>query len=291
MCIRDSEYAGRAGYSVGEAAAFFDSLSRLSDRSGQQIPSWMSSHPDPGERSQTILQFGREQASSGVVGIVEQSRYYDMVNGMAVGVDPRQGFTEGNVFYHPALGFSFAVPSGWVLQNEANSVMMADEGRKALMAFSFSSASSPESAAHAFASELQGVEVSRSSQRINGLEAFVVELEVPKEEAPMMVHYTCVAYRDQVYSFMGYCSSADYESYRLSFGSIGNSFEQVKDSAILNRQPVLLSIGPARRTAKFSELLPDSLPDGLDALSLAIMNQLNLDTVVERGQLLKLPAE
>lgn len=44
------EYAAKTGYAAAEGAAFFTSLKRISERSGQALPNLLSTHPDPGER-------------------------------------------------------------------------------------------------------------------------------------------------------------------------------------------------------------------------------------------------
>ena len=43
-------YSEFAGYDAAEGAAFFVALQRLGAQSGQSVPSFLSTHPDPGER-------------------------------------------------------------------------------------------------------------------------------------------------------------------------------------------------------------------------------------------------
>lgn len=49
------QYAAREGYDAAEGAEFFRSLQRISEQQGAILPSWQATHPDPGEREQTIL--------------------------------------------------------------------------------------------------------------------------------------------------------------------------------------------------------------------------------------------
>ncbi len=44
-------YAEFAGYDATQASRFFVSLQRLGERSGQSVPNFLSTHPDPGERA------------------------------------------------------------------------------------------------------------------------------------------------------------------------------------------------------------------------------------------------
>ena len=48
------EYAAMTGFTAAEGAEFFTSLKRISEQSGQSIPTMMSTHPDPGERENRI---------------------------------------------------------------------------------------------------------------------------------------------------------------------------------------------------------------------------------------------
>src|SRR5690606_24269632 len=43
------EYAALNHYEAAEGAHFFETLKRISESAGQEIPSFLSSHPDPGE--------------------------------------------------------------------------------------------------------------------------------------------------------------------------------------------------------------------------------------------------
>jgi predicted Zn-dependent protease len=48
------EYAALVGYQTEEAAEFFRSLRRIGEEQQQGLPTWMSTHPDPGEREQSM---------------------------------------------------------------------------------------------------------------------------------------------------------------------------------------------------------------------------------------------
>ena len=99
-------YAEFAGYDAAEAARFFRSLDRLSAQSGS-IPSFLSTHPDPGEREQTIPQLAA-QYDTGTA--VNAPQYLQQIDGIVLGTNPRQGFTENGRFYHPDLRFRVRLP-------------------------------------------------------------------------------------------------------------------------------------------------------------------------------------
>ncbi|HDZ40219.1 MAG TPA: hypothetical protein ENH59_00850 [Bacteroidetes bacterium] len=59
--------------------------------------------------------------------------YLQMIDGIVYGEDPRQGFVEGNTFYHPDLKFRFSSPAGWKFENLPAQVNMAPPDGKALL--------------------------------------------------------------------------------------------------------------------------------------------------------------
>src|SRR5690606_16758942 len=94
-------YAEFAGYDASEAAAFFRSLERLSAQSGA-LPTFLSTHPSPSEREQTIPQLAAEYDTGVEIGRAE---FLGEIEGIVLGTNPRQGFEEGGRFYHPDLEF------------------------------------------------------------------------------------------------------------------------------------------------------------------------------------------
>src|SRR5688572_32226166 len=48
------------------------------------------------------------------------------------GEDPKGGYLENNVFYHPVLKFQFAAPQNWAYQNSPSQVQLASKDGKAL---------------------------------------------------------------------------------------------------------------------------------------------------------------
>ena len=96
------EYAAKSNYKASEGAKFFGTLRRLSDQSGQSIPTWQSTHPDPSAREQRIPQLAQKWKSEGYeMNKVDSDEYMQQLDNIVFGDNPRQGFTENGVFYHP----------------------------------------------------------------------------------------------------------------------------------------------------------------------------------------------
>src|SRR5699024_8408509 len=113
------EYAAKQGYAAGEGAGFFVALRRLSAQSGQSIPNWLSSHPDPSERAHTIPSLAKKWRQKGY-DLTEKGtdQYMQEIENIIYGENPRQGFTRNGYFYHPGLAFKFPYPDSWTVVNQ-----------------------------------------------------------------------------------------------------------------------------------------------------------------------------
>ncbi|PSQ84826.1 MAG: peptidase M48 [Bacteroidetes bacterium QS_3_64_15] len=291
------EYAVRAGYEAAEGAEFFESLERVQEQSDQSIPTWQSTHPDPGARKQTIPKLAQkwktkvEQPATAM----NQEAYYASLTNVVLGKNPRQGFTEEGVFYHPELAFRFSVPRRWTVQNQRRQVAIVHPDQAAYMVFRFSESDTPEAAARAFAGQ-DGVTVrERRRAPVNGNDAqrVVAQAQTQQGETVRLLTYF-IAYGDHVYEFQGLTTADRYDTYRRDFEESMTSFARLADSEKLNVQPTRLVIDSTERREPFRAFVDKSideraLPGEMTRADLAIINQLALSETVTPDRPLKLP--
>ena len=127
------EYSSKIGYDAHKMADFFNVLNKMnqtSDNAG--IPSFMSTHPDPGDRYTAVNQKATEwQLKLKYPSYnVNPDSYLRLIDGIVYGDDPRQGYVEGNTFYHPEMKFKFSIPVGWALENSPVQVRMVPKDRE-----------------------------------------------------------------------------------------------------------------------------------------------------------------
>jgi predicted Zn-dependent protease len=287
------EYATRVGYDAAEGSKFFESLKRIQKQGDQSIPTWQSTHPDPGAREETIVDLARdwEQKVSSTGGRVAQDRYYDHLEGMVLGSNPRNGFERDDIFYHPDLEFRFPVPGGWTVQNQPAQVALIQPDQQAFVVFDIAEESTADAAVQALGGQ-EGVSVlTRRSLRVNGHPAQRLLLEASTQQnRTVRVLVYAIEYDGNVYRFQGLAPADTYDAYRASFERTMEGFARLTDPDVLNIEPDRLTIRPASRTAPFRTFVEeDRLPDDLSADELAIINQVRLDETVEQGRPLKLP--
>src|SRR4029078_1265085 len=96
------EYATAAGYDSREVIGLFQTLDRMQEKEGQSMPSFLATHPNPGDRIERIRELTSVARDSRTVN--PDTRYLRPIEGLVLGEDPRQGFVQDSVFYHPELG-------------------------------------------------------------------------------------------------------------------------------------------------------------------------------------------
>jgi predicted Zn-dependent protease len=284
------EYSSLAGYDPREVSGFFRALSQMGEKEGAGLPNFLLTHPNPGDRIQRIKELTAELNKNRQRKEVVPGEYYSAVEGIPLGEDPRQGFVERGMFYHPELRFRFPVPQGFKLVNQPTQVIMIESQRRAIIGFHLSGEKSAQAAASKFASQggIRVLDTARSQS--DGLPAAFVMADAKAENnqtVRLMAYF--VEHRGRVYEFIAYTSPQAFDAFRNEFLKAMRGFGDLTDPEILKRQPARLKVERASRTAPFRELLPARLPNDLRPEDLAILNQVGLNDVVERGSLIKLP--
>ena len=289
-------YAARAGYNAAESVRFFEVLKRVSATEGKSLPTWQSSHPDPGDRAKRVQQItAAAQAAPAAPGapapasMVGEDEYLKRIEGIVVGEDPREGFAQNGVFYHPTLRFQFQPANGWKMDNQKAAVVFAEPNGRALMGLQMASGARARDAAAAFAQKNKINVTGSTDTQINGLPASVILGQAQSEQGELGVWNAFIEHEGRVYSILGYAPAAAFESVRRTFEGVAASFSPLRDPNIAQVQPARLKLVRADRNAPFASFVPTSLPPNLNAENLAVMNQLRADEPVPAGRVLKIP--
>jgi predicted Zn-dependent protease len=282
------EYASAARYDAAEVIPFFGTLERLQEKEGQGMPSFLATHPNPGDRIQRIRQL--TGARPGDRRNQADNRYLNAVDGVVVGEDPRQGFVEDNVFYHPELRFRFPVPRGFKVMNQPAQVVMVEGQNRAILGFASSGEKSAEAAAAKFASQPDLRVIERGRPRSARFPAVVVVGDGKMQNgqvARVMAYF--IEYRGAVYHFIGYTSPQMFGTLQNVFLQTMEGFDEVRDSRILDRQPVRLELFSVSRPGRFRDLAPRNLPEPFKLEEVAILNQVEPNQEIPGGTTLKFP--
>lgn len=281
-------YAAHSGYAAERSAEFFQSLQRLSAAEGKSLPTWQSSHPDPGDRAKHVVQLAGAIPPEARTNVGEEE-YLKHINGMVVGENPREGFARNGVFYHPELRFQLPVAAGWKLDNQKAAVVMAEPNGKAMMGLKLAPGTRARDAAMQFAQQSKVQVVTSGDTTINGLPTTVIIGQANTDGGAVGVWDAFIEMDGKVYSLLGYAPQATFEQIRPTFESVAAGFSPLRDQSIAAVQPARLRLARADRNAPFASFVPTSLPPEMNADEVAIMNQVTLNDQVNQGRILKLP--
>ncbi len=285
------EYASMTGYSADEASRFFRSLKRIQQKSGASIPPWQSTHPDPGEREETIIELASGWRTQGYnMTLVNRDPLYDILDGVVVGDNPRQGFVANNVFYHPEMRFQFPTPADWYVLNQPAQVQIVEPSQQAAaLILLLANANSAEAAAQAFLGQQGVTVVSQGAVDAGPFAAYSVVADITQESGVLRIRRTYINMGNgAIIDFMGIASQNEFATYDPVFQRSHFGFNRLTNQTIIDIKPARLDIVAAPRRAPFQSFLPTSLPMQIEPIDLAIMNQVDLETVIPTSYRMKL---
>ena len=286
-------YSTQVGYDSNEMANFFQTIKRLSENSGQSIPTFMSTHPDPADRYKKVQemtkvaqsQFKKDRYK------VERAPYLAMIDGMIYGEDPRQGYVEGGKFYHPELKFVYNIPQGWKTQNSPQQVQMAPSDGNALMTLSLGKGTTLQAARDAMVQENSLQVVDNRNTNVNGFNAIVTTMEQVNEQEPaksLRILSYFIQYESMIYVISGMTYKNLYPTYRTKFEQTQKSFKKLTDQTKMNVQPNLLNIEPVKATGTLSVALKAYGVSSAKLDEHAILNGMQLTDRVTQGSKIKI---
>ena len=131
-------YSYRIGDDPHELISVMKMLDHVSQSSGQRIPEWLSTHPDPGNREVNIQQNIDTIRGSFAGKKVDSDTYFKHVDGIVYGDNPRDGFFRSTTFYHPDMKFTFTFPAGWQTANQKQAVQAMSPNNDAVLQITLS---------------------------------------------------------------------------------------------------------------------------------------------------------
>lgn len=294
------EYSSKIGYDAHEMAGFFNTLERKSEGKGEELPGFLSTHPNPGDRNVTVNQLATEwsQKLNLKDAQVNRNAYLKRIDGLIYGEDPKQGFVENSVFYHPVLKLQFPIPANWAYQNTPQAVQMAPKDGGAMMMLTLAPGKTLQEAANAILQRYSLQALESKQVTVNGLNAIaMVADQVPQQgqqQQQQQVIRTLsyiIQYNDLIYHMIGVTSSNAFNNYLPLFSSTMQSFKQLTDASKLNRKPERVRIKTVKQSGTLDQALRSfNVPQNrLEEFS--IVNGMKLTDRVAQGSLIKVMEE
>jgi predicted Zn-dependent protease len=286
------EYAVKAAYDPNEVPATYSMLKRVSDRAGQRLPGFLSTHPDPGDRENRTRTLAA-RASAGRTGLeVGEASYLQGLEDLVYGQDPRSGFFEGTNYYHPSLRFQIGFPSGWKVQDQRAAVVAVEPNQRAGMQLSLAP---PESGSPAeYVAELRRsgkiTDASGGGETIGGYPAWAGRVSVTGQDGQPVILAAVFIRKspEHMFEILGRSAVPRDEDEAQIFTS-ARSFRELTDPARLAVSPDRVHVTtPPPGTSTFETAVARLGPQALELEETAILNNRFPEDQVQQDQLIKI---
>ncbi len=287
------EYGSKSGYDTHRMASFFQTLERVNPGGDGALPDWFSTHPDPANRIVAVnnetedwhKRLDRTQYA------VNRDDYLRMVDGIIYGEDPRQGYVEGNAFYHPTMEFTFPVPAGWQVTNTPAQVQIVPDKQDAVILLMLDDSRSVSQAADRFVQDANAAVESREHLVVNGLQAEkVVSLLVSDQDALQAMSYF-IAKGGAIYALHGLTRRDAFSQYSPTFSRTFGGFKNLDDPAKINVQPERLAVKTVTNAGSLRTVLKQMGAPESELENLAVLNGMQLEDNLPAGTLIKTVAK
>jgi len=285
------DYSRAAGFNPADMAATFASLQKFGDLSGQtnSLPGFLSTHPLTADRIahvQSLLKPEDQKLAR------RPEAYLQTVQNVVVGDDPRQGYVENGVFYHPGLRFQFTVPSGWTVNNMPAQVVLvaADQNGGVIMQGGKTTDTAEEFAKKQAAQITQsgGTLLGENRTTINGLACYEQAYQIPQQDAAAIrMSLSCLKKGDWVYAFQAMSAVDGYSKYAPDFQRIVASFRDLADASKINRAPKRLALVKANGRDSLQAIFKAAGMPEKSWPQFAVWNALDVTAVPAAGRLVK----
>lgn len=288
------EYSSKIGYDSHKMADFFNVLNKMNMASSHGgVPTFMSTHPDPGDRYNSVNLVTKEWQNQlpQTEFAVNTNSYLKMIDGIVYGEDPRQGFVENNNFYHPDLKFKFPIPMGWKLVNSPLQVQIAPQDGNAAMIFTLSQEKTLQSAAQKTLSGLKFTMLENKNIKVNGYNAIKalsqqVTQTTSGEKTTKLLSYF-IQKDGNIYIFHGVSTGDEFANYMPAFESTMNNFALLKETSKLNVKPTRIRVKTVQRAGTLSDAFKYYKVPQKKYKELALLNNMELTDRVSKGKLIK----
>jgi predicted Zn-dependent protease len=225
---------------------------------------------------------------------VNRDSYLKMIDGIIYGEDPKQGFVEDNIFYHPVLKFQFPIPQQWTVQNTPEQVQMASKDGKAMLIFTIAQGGSLEAAAEGLLKNYQLSLVESKKTNVNGLPAFaMVADQIPQEQQQqqqpsLRALIYLIQHEKNIYAMIGVSAPKDFMGYVTILRSSMENFKNLSDPSKLNKQPERIRIKTVQQKGTLANALQSYRMNDSRMEEVAILNGMKLTDSVDKGMLIKI---
>jgi predicted Zn-dependent protease len=282
--------SARAGFDPYGAQRFLTSmglnaqLKSRSTRADQRPPDFFSSHPSTPDRIANARANARQYAGPGA-SKRDKNEYLTLLDGLAYGEDPSEGFVRGRRFIHPKLGFTFVAPDGFVLDNTAQAIFgVKDGGVQALRLDVVHAPTEPALVEYINSGWIENIDRSSISENvINGLPAATATATNGEWTFRLYV----VRFDSDVYRFIfatKHVSEATDRAFRDSIGT----FRRISPTEAVSAKPMRIKVVKVTAGSTIEKLAQRMATSDRPIEQFRVLNGLGPGDKLKAGDLVKI---
>jgi len=296
-------YASRSGFDPYAASDMLNGLDNqhnlqliLANRADEPPRSdFNSTHPNTQDRVRRAYQKAVDTGIAQNVRPRNQDVYFNIIDGMIYGDDPKQGVIQGRDFLHPTMKLKFTVPENYSLQNSSEAVMARGTGPAEGAAIIFSGASMQDNTisdyanaiwkAYKIENEMQG----NQNININGMDAYTAYTTMDMNNQSYVVRLIAIHHSgDNGYHFLMLTPQSKYQGLSDSLQRASYSFDKITDQEAAAIKGRKIKIVRARSGDTIDRLSSQMAFDDYKKERFLALNNLTENQSIKTGQLLKL---
>ncbi len=280
-------YSLRSGYDPHAMLDLFSMLASVESASGQErLPAWAVTHPYPENRlAQTQRMIDSAKVDYAALAW-NRDPFLRQLDGMVYGDDPRQGYFDGQAFYHPELKFQVIFPAGWRTNNGFSAVTGLAEKEDGLLQLELGSADPIATQLQSFLAQDSVTSGAVSQAAINGLPAVSAPFRAMIPAGAVRGYITFITYGGRNYRLMTIAKEAQAAAYDNAMRTWVRSFRPLTDAAKLTVRPTrikVVKLSAPMTVAAFHARYPSVVP----VERVALLNGIAVDGTFPAGKLVK----
>ncbi len=286
-------YATKADYDPRVIPSTYAMLKRVGERQGDQLPGFLSTHPDPGDREIRTSQLAQAAVAGGRRNLkIDAARYRARIEGLVFGDDPRAGYFVGNRFYHPDLGIEMIFPDGWKNANQPSSVVSVNQSLGGAMELTLQRSKDPDASPERFVQSLledkKITDAAGKTEQFRDFPAWIGQILTSGDGGKQTLIAAFVRYKPgQFLQVLGQSRSMGDVASEQILASI-RSIATLRDPDRKNVTPDQIHVVVIDRPGTFADIVGRLGPQALSLEETAILNNLRATATVEAGTPIKI---
>jgi predicted Zn-dependent protease len=281
-------YALRNEYDPRSLAGVFETLGRVSARaSAERMPTWLSTHPSPGNRQELLAaEIAAVEGGLSEGLIVRSESYLCSLDGLVVGEDPREGYFRGSLYIHPEMRFRLRFPAGWEGLNLKQSVRATAPNGEAVLQLQAAEGDTVTAASERFFASSSIERGARQEGPSGKGETVSHTFTVLRPDGNLSGLATFIEHRGTILVIFGYSLGTEFATHVENFQSTSASFVGFRDGESDSARPLRLRLVKLR-SAMTIRAWADRHEGSFTVERLALLNNIDLDKMLPAGSILK----